>query len=109
MAATLAPVRVSSPAPTPRTGGYTTTGYTTSRPSSPTKNRSDDSRSTVSTSSGGGGTDLSLSSLQDDTTPTRQTQTALRRSTAPLNETSKQRSICPQSMQRFPPSYLAEG
>ncbi|KAG2347112.1 hypothetical protein BDR05DRAFT_714235 [Suillus weaverae] len=45
------------------TGGYTTTGYTTSRPSSPTKSRSDDSRSTVSTSSGGGGTDLSLSSL----------------------------------------------
>ncbi|KAG1752141.1 hypothetical protein EDB19DRAFT_1094010 [Suillus lakei] len=118
------------------TGGYTTTGYTTSRPSSPTKSRSDDSRSTVSTSSGGGGTDLSLSSLlsppvrgfgtptgtfsgsgtatatgrtqlspsdfastfstafgvakgrQDDTTPTRQTQTqtALRRSTIPLNE-----------------------
>ncbi|KAG1819261.1 uncharacterized protein BJ212DRAFT_1345067, partial [Suillus subaureus] len=114
------------------TGGYTTTGYTTSRPSSVTKSRSDDSRSTVSTSSGGGGTDLSLSSLlsppvrgfgtptgtysgsgaatgrtqlspsdfastfssafgvardrQDDTTPTRQTQTALRRSTAPLNE-----------------------
>ncbi|KAG1776463.1 hypothetical protein EV702DRAFT_335147 [Suillus placidus] len=140
------------------TGGYTTTGYTTSRPSSPTKSRSDDSRSTVSTSSGGGGTDLSLSSLlsppvrgfgtptgtysgsgtatartqlspsdfastfssafgvargacvnasstltftpllradtlldpgrQDDITPTRQTQTALRRSTAPLNETN---------------------
>lgn len=140
------------------TGGYTTTGYTTSRPSSPTKSRSDDSRSTVSTSSGGGGTDLSLSSLlsppvrgfgtptgtysgsgtatgrtqlspsdfastfssafgvargecvkasstltftpsiradtlldpgrQDDTTPTRQTQTALRRSTVPLNETN---------------------
>ncbi|KAG1873071.1 hypothetical protein DFJ58DRAFT_409880 [Suillus subalutaceus] len=116
------------------TGGYTTTGYTTSRPSSVTKSRSDDSRSTVSTSSGGGGTDLSLSSLlsppvrglgtptgtyggsgtatatgttqlspsdfastfssafgvargrQDDTTPTRQTQTALRRSTVPLNE-----------------------
>ncbi|KAG2366333.1 hypothetical protein BDR07DRAFT_1480198 [Suillus spraguei] len=114
------------------TGGYTTTGYTTSRPTSATKSRSDDSRSTVSTSSGGGGTDLSLSSLlsppirgfgtptgtysgsgtatgktqlspsdfastfssafgvargrQDDTTPTRQTQTALRRSTAALNE-----------------------
>ncbi|KAG2336274.1 hypothetical protein BDR05DRAFT_1006020 [Suillus weaverae] len=41
--------------------GYTTTGYTTSRPSSSSKSRSDDSRSTVSTSSGGGGTDLSLS------------------------------------------------
>ncbi|KAG0704129.1 hypothetical protein DFH29DRAFT_913089 [Suillus ampliporus] len=120
------------------TGGYTTTGYTTSRPSSPTKSRSSDSRSTVSTSSGGGGTDLSLSSLlsppvrgfgtptgtfsasgtatanltgrtqlspsdfastfssafgvargiQDDTTPTRQTQTALRRSVAPPHDTN---------------------
>ena len=144
------------------TGGYTTTGYTTSRPSSPIKSRSSDSRSTVSTSSGGGGSDLSLSSLlsppvrgfatttgtfsgsvtatttppgrtqlspsdfastfssafgvakgacvhasspfpfthrvrtdvlldpvrQDDTTPTRQVQTALRRNPAPLKNTN---------------------
>lgn len=142
--------------------GYTTGtgGYTTSHLSSAAKSRSDDSRSTVSTSSGGGGTDLSLSTLlsppvrgfstptgtysgsgtatatgrtqlspsdfastfssafgvargpciitssaltftpllrvdtfldsgrQDDTTPTRQPQTTLRRSTAPLNDTN---------------------